>query len=111
MGRRIMLNCFVVAMWLWFEFHGKTYVWLRRSHAFAGLIPHFGHAERVGLRRFRSIEYRPPKGRRWTTRDFVIAFDGHYLVAHYKLVAVRKWATKEQALADHYWGPHGKQRD
>jgi len=39
-------------MWLWMEYHGKTSVWLRRSPAFAGLIPHFGHTERVGLRRF-----------------------------------------------------------
>ena len=97
------LNCWVVAMWLWLSYHGHTYAWIRRSHAFWGLIPHFGHAERLGFRMFRSIEYRPPKGRRWTTDDFVLAFNGHYLVVHYKVVSVRRWATKEQALADHYF--------
>ena len=26
-----------------------------------------------------------------------------YIVEHYKIVSVRRWATKEQALADHYF--------
>jgi hypothetical protein len=86
--------------------HGKSYVWLRRSHAFYGLIPHLGHSERIGLRRFRSIKYRPPKGKRWINDDFVIAFSGHFIVTHYRIVAVRRWATKEHALEDHYWGPN-----
>lgn len=102
MARKVMLNCWLVAMWLWLECHGKSYVWIRRSHDFAGLIPHFGHSERVGFRRFRSIEYRPPKGLRWSLDDLVIVFRGHYVVAHYQLVSVRRWASKEQALADHY---------
>jgi len=103
MTTRARLNCWIVAMWLWLAASGKTYVWIRRSHAFYGLIPHFGHSERLGLRRFRSIEYRPPKGRRWTKDDFVLAFSGHYIVTHYRIVAVRRWATKEQALADHFF--------
>lgn len=102
MSKRALLNCWVVAMWLWLQTFGRQYVWLRRSHAFAGLIPHFGYSERTGLRRFRSIEYRPPKGRRWSPDDFVIAFAGHYVVVHYEVVSVRRWATKEQALADIY---------
>ena len=93
-------------MWFWLHAHGKSYVWLRRSHAFLGLIPHFGHSERLGFRHFRSIEYRPPKGRRWSRDDFVLCFSGTYIVTHYKIVAVRRWATKEQALADHYWRTH-----
>ena len=103
MTYRARLNCWIVAMWLWLLAHGKTYVWLRRSHIFFGLIPHFGHTERLGLRRFRSIEYRPPKGRRWSKDDFVLAFSGHYIVTHFRIVAVHRWATKEQALADIYW--------
>jgi len=74
MRGRVMLNCWLVAMWLWLQTRGHHYAWIRRSHAFAGLIPHFGYSERVGLRRFRSIEYRPPKGRRWRPDDCVSAF-------------------------------------
>lgn len=94
-------------MWIWLESGGKQYAWVRRSHAFRGLIPHFGFSERVGLRRFRSIEYRPPKGLRWSKDDIVIAFNGHYVVTHYKIISVRRWATKEQALADHYFKNKG----
>lgn len=103
MGKRARLNCLIVAMWLWLLSSGRTYIWLRRSHAFYGLIPHFGHAERMGLRKFRAIEYRPPKGRRWSKDDFVLAFNGHYVVVHYRVLAIRRWATKEQALADIYF--------
>lgn len=98
-----MLNCWLVAMWLWLHAHGKTYAWVRRSHAFFGLLPHFGHAERTGLRSFRTIEYRPPKGRRWSRDDCVLFFSGHYVVTHFRIIAVNRWATKEQALADHYF--------
>lgn len=98
-----MLNCWLVAMWLWLHAHGKSYAWVRRSRIFYGLIPHFGHTERLGLRRFRSIEYRPPKGRRWTQDDCVLAFSGSYIVTHFRIIAVRRWATKEQALADIYF--------
>ena len=103
MARKAMLNCWIVMLWLWMEGKGMSYAWIRRSHAFKGLIPHFGVSERVGFRRFRSIEYRPPKGRRWSKDDYVIAFSGRYVVVHYKVVAVRCWATKEQAVADHYF--------
>ena len=108
MTKRVMLNCWIVAMWLWLLSHGKTYLWMRRSHIFYGMIPHFGHTERLGLRRFRSVEYRPPKGRRWSKDDFVIAFAGQYVVTHFKIVSVRRWATKEQALADKYFPKNKK---
>ena len=97
------LNCWIVAMWIWLAARGHTYAWIRRSHAFFGLVPHFGHAERLGFRVFRSIEYRPPKNRRWTKDDFVLAFSGYYLVVHYRVIAVRRWENKEQALADYYF--------
>ncbi len=97
-------------MWLWLSAHGKTYIWVRRSHSFLGLIPHFGHTERLGIRKFRSIEYRPPKNRLWSSDDLGLIFSGHYVVTHYRIVAVRRWATKEQALADHYF-PKNKKRN
>ena len=103
MSKRTMLNCWFVAMWLWLHTFGRQYVWMRRAHSFRGLLPHFGYSERTGLRRFRSIEYRPPKGRLCSKDDLAIVFFGHYVVTHYQIVSVRRWATREQALADHYF--------
>lgn len=103
MARRALLNCWFVAMWLWLEAHGRTYIWMRRAHSFFGLIPHFGHVDRTGLRSFRSIEYRPPKGSLWSQDDMGLVFHGSYVVTHFKAVSVRRWATKEQAVADIYF--------
>lgn len=111
MSKRALLNCWLVAMWLWLQSHGKQYAWLRRSHAFNGLIPHFGYSERTGLRRFRSIEYRPPKGRLWSEDDLGLIFSGHYVVIHHEIIAVRRWATREQALADHYFPKNKKAKN
>jgi hypothetical protein len=94
------LNCWIVAMWLWLASHGKQYAWLRRSRAFNGLIPHFGFSERLGIRHFRSIEYRPAKG----PASFVLAFRGSWVVTHYKLVKVRRHPTKEMAMNDFWSG-------
>lgn len=99
-----MLNCWLVAMWFWAVGHCRQYAWIRRSHSLRGYIPHFGYAERTGWRWMRTVEYVPPKGRRWTRDDFVIAFNGHYIVRHYRLMSIRRWATKEQAIADVYFG-------
>lgn len=101
---RPMLNCWLVAMWIWGVGHCRQYAWVRRSHSFRGLIPHFGFAERAGWRYMRTVEYVPPSRRRWTRRDCVILFDGHYVVRHFRLLSIRRWATKEQALADLYLG-------
>ncbi|MBP6070698.1 MAG: hypothetical protein KA507_02935 [Candidatus Accumulibacter sp.] len=105
MARRAMLNCWLVAMWLWIQFRGHGWAGVRRSHSFKGLIPHFGYAERTGFRRYRSIEYIPPKSRLWTSEDMALIFSGRYVVVHYKAIAVHTWVTKEQALADYYF--HG----
>jgi hypothetical protein len=99
-----MLNCWIAAMWLWIAARGRGWAGVTRSHAFRGLIPHFGYAERVGFRRFRSIEYRPPKGRLWSREDMFVFFRGYYLVTHFQIVSTRRWETKEQALADIYFG-------
>ncbi len=97
------LNCWIAAMWIWLMGHAMQYAWIRRSHAFGGWIPHFGYAERCGFRRFRSIEYRPPKNRRWTSADRVILFEGEWLGVHYRAVAIRRWPTKDMAMID-FWG-------
>jgi hypothetical protein len=103
---RHRLNCWIVAMALWASSHGHQYAWVRRSRTFFQMLPHFGYAERVGLRSFRSIEYHPPRGRLWSADDCGLFFSGHYVVVHHRIVSIRRWATKEQALADHYFGKH-----
>jgi len=104
--KRAKLNCLIVAVWLWLEARGRSYLWLRRANSFFGLLPHFGNSERIGFRSFRTIEYRPPNGRLWSKDDLGLMFRGHYAVTHFKMVSVRRWATKEQAMADHYFGAH-----
>jgi len=100
----MMANCWLVAMWLWFMSHCRSYAWITRSHSFRGLIPHFGTAERAGWRYLRIIEYVPPKHDLWTPKNWLLLFDGTYRVWHVRVVSVRRWATKEQALADFYLG-------
>lgn len=84
-------------MWLWFGSGARQYAWITRSHAFRGLIPHFGYAERYGLRRYRSLAFHPPKGYRWTRQDFVLLFRGTWVVCSYKLIDVKRFPTKEMA--------------
>lgn len=93
------LNCWLVAMWFWIGSFGHQYAWIRRSHSFRQLIPHFGYTEQTGFRSFRSIEYSPPKGKLWTREDFGICFEGEYIVTYFKLVTVKRFKTKEQAIA------------
>ncbi len=97
-------NCWIVAMWLWAASEMKSYAWIRRSYAFLRAIPHFGVAEAIGWRYLRTIEFIPPKRRLWTRKNWLLCFEGSYRVCHFRLVAVRRWATKEEALADLYWG-------
>ena len=101
---RWRLNCWIVAMYFWMRSRGKDYAWIRRSHAFAGLIPHFGYAQPAGWRHLKIVEYIPPKGLRWKRGgDWVIFFPGHYRVIHLRVTSVRRWDTKEQAAADYYF--------
>lgn len=90
-------------MSLWFLGHCRQYVWVRRSHSFFGLIPHFGIAERAGWRYIKIIEYVPPKRDLWTSRNVLVCFEGHYRVWHVRVESVRRLATREQALADFYF--------
>jgi len=68
------------------------------------MLPHFGYAERSGLRYFRSIEYRPPKNRKWTRDDIVFLFNGYYAVVHYRVFHVSRHATMAEALKAYYFG-------
>lgn len=98
----VRLNCWIVAMWLWVLGHCKHYAWIRRSYSFKGYLPHFGIAEHGGWKYLRVVEYIPPK-KKWTRKNFLVAFEGSYRVWHFRLVSVRRHASKELAMADFYF--------
>lgn len=100
---RVMLNCWLVAMWLWLIGHCRQYAWVRRSHSFGGLIPHFGIAESRGWKMLRVIEYVPPKRKLWSRDNWLIGFRGTYRVYHFRLIGIARHESKEQAMLDLYW--------
>ena len=89
-------------MSLWLASRGREYSIVRRSRHFSGLLPHFLYGSRAGWRYIKVIEYIPPKNQLWR-HDFVLCFPGSYRVWHFRVESVRRWATKEQALADFYF--------
>lgn len=101
---RLLTNCWLVAMWIWIAGWCRGYAYVRRSYSFRGLLPHFGTAASVGWRYLRAIEYVPPKRQLWTDKNILFLFSGHYRVWHFRVMSVRRWATREQAMADYYHG-------
>lgn len=99
-----LANCWLVAMWIWLAGHCRQYAWIRRSHSFGGLIPHFGIAERLGWRYLRVIEYVPPKADLGTRRNLLLLFSGHYRVWHLRVLAVRRWPSRDLAQGDFFRG-------
>ena len=72
--------------------------WVRRSHAFHGLIPHFGIAERTAGAPCRIIEYVPPKRASGLAATAWCCSRGIIASGMLRVAAVRRWATREQAL-------------
>jgi len=101
---RRLLNCWVVAMYLWLAGCARQYAWVRRSHAFRGTILHFGYAGTTGWRRLTVIEFIPPKGKLWSRDNVVLFFRGRYRVWHFYLTAVSSHNSLAQAMADRSWG-------
>ncbi len=95
----MLLNCFIVAMWIWGASRFRSYLWTRRSLHFAGLIPHFGTAEFGGWKRIFVREYVPHKSRVWTRDNLVILFRGRHRVWELRPVRVRHFKTDEEARA------------
>ncbi len=80
---RDLLNCWLVAMWIWSMGRSKYPVAVRRSHSF-WFVPHFIATMPSKWRHFLSVEFVPVKGERWTTRDFVLLFRGRYRVVEFR---------------------------
>ena len=101
MNLRRLTNCWLVAMWIWGMSWFKSYAFIRRSLSLKGLVPHFGNAHHAGWKYLRVVEYVPPKRDLWTRRNVLLLFEGHYRVWHLRVKRVRRWETREAAMADY----------
>lgn len=93
------LNCWLVALWLWFASRGRALIWMRRSQHFSGLIPHSGTAHHGGWRRMYLVEYIPLQAERRGWRSFGVLFRGRYRVWEFRAVRVRSFTTMSEAQA------------
>lgn len=84
-------------MAFWWHTRAACPVAIRRSHAF-WWFPHFVATLPGRWRRFYSVEYVPPRRKRWTREDFVMLFRGRYRVTEYRVVSVRWFDTREAVI-------------
>lgn len=106
MARRL-LNCWIVALWLWVPSlfsSARRYLWSRKSYSFHGRILHAGVAQLAGWRLLSVIEFVPPKGKRWTRENVVVLFRGQFRVWRLRLEEVQRFDTREEAIAFAKWG-------
>lgn len=97
---RLPLNCLIVALWLWGITHAKSWLTVRRSISFRGMIPHFGVVkEKDGYLTF--IEYIPRQRKSALSssvgQSFVL-FDGMYKVRKFKQIGVGAGDTLKEAM-------------
>lgn len=98
---RVPLNCLIVAGWLWLASLGgksRRYAWTRRSYKFKGAVPHAGVAEAFAWKTMSVIEYIPNKQEFPSWRNFMVLFFGRYRVWRMRVVAVRRFKTRGEAL-------------
>ena len=88
---RPLLNCWIVAIWLWVASRGRALLWMRRSLHFRGLIPHAGTVHHAGFRRLFMTEYIPSK----SVAEFAPLFQGRYRVWEFRAVRVRRFQTMQ----------------
>lgn len=99
---RDLLNCWVVAMWVWAWQFSKYPVAVRRSHVF-WFVPHFIATLPGPWRHFLSVEFVPVKGERWTRRDFVLLFRGRYRVIEFRAQSVLYFDNYSELMAWWKW--------
>lgn len=96
---RPLLNCWIVAAWLWLLSRGRALMWMRRSLHFKGWIPHSGTIHHAGWRRMRMVEYIPRHSRLWSRDNMLILFRGRYRVWELRVVRVRSFRTADALRA------------
>lgn len=95
---RDLLNCWIVAMWVWGHSWAKYPIAVRRSHAF-WFVPHFIATLPSRWRHFYAVEFVPPKGQCWTALDFVLLFRGRYRVTEYRVTNVIWFDSRSEIIA------------
>lgn len=93
---RPMRNCLIVAVALWIEGGCRQWLGVRRSRPCRGLLPHFGAAHHGRWRNVRVIEYIPS---RHASLDSGLLFQGEYRVWHLRVMDVRRFTDRAEALA------------
>lgn len=91
---RPLLNCWIVAIWLWAASHGRALLWMRRSLHFRGWIPHAGVAWHGGFRRLYLIEYIPHR-----SSSLAPLFAGRYRVWEFRAIRCRSFQTMREVRA------------
>jgi len=97
---RRLSNCWIAAMWIWAAGMFRQYAWVRRSHSFGGMVPHFGAARSGRWKSLKVIEYIPPRGVLWTPKNKLLLFAGSYRVWHFRISKVRRHRTHREAMED-----------
>lgn len=81
------LNCFIVAIHLWYRTHLRDTLTIRRSHGLGGYVPHFTKIRDLHTRHV-VTEYIPLKSKDsvFDEGDNFILFNGKYRIRIYKLI-------------------------
>lgn len=97
-----LLNCVIVALFLWLRAHGRTGLGVKRSVALHGVVPHFFHVKERGDNLV-VVDYIPRKRKRSFVDeqgDSVFLFHGLYRVRVYALVSIATSDTLFGAYRD-----------
>lgn len=97
---RLPLNCLLVAAWLWGMSRGRSWMSIRRSVSFRGLIPHFGVVREHGPS-ITMIEYIPRRRKHSKDGDgqCFCLFDGLFRVREFRQTGVGTGDTLREAMA------------
>lgn len=91
-----MLNCWIVALWMWGSSRFRTALWIKRSQSFRGLVGHTGTIEQIKGRAFAVIQYIPRKQLLGTRRNLLVVFDGRYRVTVVRAQYTRTFDTLDE---------------
>jgi len=98
---RKLLNCWIVALWLWLPSLGggaRRYLFARTSYAFKGRVLHAGVGQGVGWRSLSIVELVPNKHEFPSLDNFLVLFRGRYRVWRLRIEEVRRFDTQAEAL-------------
>ena len=89
---RLKLNCFLIAVYLWFRGRLKGGFGVKRSVGLKGLIPHFFHVKEHGVKELVIVDYIPRTRKSRFTEvgqgDSFVLFEGLYRVRVYKQIGI-----------------------